>query len=398
MLPNVKIKFANGALNQVVPSPDGALGLLLTGAAVVDKFALATAYILRSYDDLTALGITSTNNPHIEKTVREFYAEAGAGTEVWLMAFADTVKLSDMVDVNANYGKLLINAANGKLRGLVISRKPAEGYTPTITAGLDADVAAAMLKAQALGEWATVTKYAPIFTIIEGYAYSGNPIDLTDLKTLAYDRAYVMIGDSASGSKGVAVGTLAGRVASIPVQRSVARVADGPVKLLNAYIGTKTIEQADVEGLHDKGYITFRTFVTKSGYFFTDDCSASNPATNDYCHLTHRRIIDKAYRIAYATLLEELNNELPITEDGTIPIAIVKALQSEVEGAIVRQMTAFGELSSDVANPDDKGVVCYIDSNQNVASTSQFDVKMRVRPFGYPRYINVDLGFEIVSA
>lgn len=397
MLPRVKIFFENGNLNLVQPSPDGLLGLVCTGAVVADAFVLGTPYLLRSFEGLVALGITEANNPSIYKMVREFYAEAGDGTEVYLMGFPDTMKHSEMVDyTNVNGAKKLMDSVQGKLRGLIVSRTPAETYEPEIEDGLDADIAVAMQKAQEFAEHYTNVLYAPLFVILEGYAYSGNPLDLADLTALSYNRVSVMIGDTVIDSVKAAVGVIAGRIAKSGVQRNIGRVRDGALSPIKTWIGETPTELADVTGLHDKGYITFRTFVGQSGYYFNDDFTATKP-TDDYSHLTARRTIDKAYRICYLNLLQNLLDEVPVNADGTLPAAIVKSWQASVESDIARQMTANGELSADITNGD-YGVQCFIDANQNLVSTSKLNVRVRVRPFGYPRYIDVYLGFQVIGA
>ena len=156
------------------------------------------------------------------------------------------------------------------------------------------------------------------------------------------------------------------------------------------------LEVADVESIHDKGYITLRTFVGKNGYFYSDDYLATK-VIDDYRSLTARRTIDKAYRIAYNTLLEQLLDEIPVNDDGTMQYPMIKSWQGLVESAIALQMTANGELSADVTNPKDRGVQCFIDPTQNIVSTSRINIKVRVRPFGYGRYIDVYLGFKTVT-
>jgi hypothetical protein len=59
-------------------------------------------------------------------------------------------------------------------------------------------------------------------------------------------------------------------------------------------------------------------------------------------------------------------------------------------------MTANGELSADVTDPKDRGVECFIDPTQNVISTSKVNIKIRIKPFGYARYIDIYLGFKAV--
>jgi len=400
MLPSVKIIYENGALGSVAPSADGTMGLVATGTAVSGKFELTKAYILRSLESLVDLGITaeaSDKNAHIYKFVREFYAEAGAGAELWLMAFAGTLKQSDLVDQTKNTARQLILEANGRLRGLAVVCNPPNNYTPTIENGLDKDVALAMLNAQKLADWATNSLFAPIFVLLEGRSYNGNPVDLADLTEFGHNRVGVLIGDTVANSKGSSMGLLAGRVATIPVQRKVARVKDGAVRALQLFIKDRLAELADVESIHNKGYITFRTFVGKAGYFFTDDNLATRIA-DDYRSLARRRTIDKAYRIAYLTLIEELNDEIPVMDNGELVPAMVKSWQTTVESAIANQMTSQGNLGTDPTNPQDTGVQCFIDHRQNIVATSRMEVSLKVKPYGYAKFIEVKLGFKTLNS
>ena len=56
-------------------------------------------------------------------------------------------------------------------------------------------------------------------------------------------------------------------------------------------------------------------------------------------------------------------------------------------------MTAYGNLGNDPDNSNDTGVKCYIDPSQNVVSTSTIKVNIKVKPYGYARYIEANLGF-----
>jgi hypothetical protein len=342
------------------------------------------------------MGINSSNNPAIEKLLREFYAEAGAGVQVWLMGTSQSQSMANMLDITVeNSARKLVETSGGAIRGIIVSHNPANGYSPTITDGINADVWAAIAKGQELGEWSADTKFAPLFVIVDGRNYQGNAALLRDLTQQSDNRVGVLIGDTTS-SAGSALGLLAGRIAKIPVQRNIGRVADGAVNSLTMYIKDKAAEMVDVTQLHDKGFITFRTFVGRSGYFFTDDTLATL-TSDDYRFLTHRRTADKAYRIAYDTLLNFLLDEIPVTSGGKILPALVKSWQTEVESAIASQMTANGELSADPSNAKDRGVECFIDENQNVISTGKLEMTIRVRPFGYARYIDAKLGFTVIS-
>ena len=395
MLPRVKIYFQNGNLGQQAANADGVLGLIGSGVAIAGKFELNKTYVLYSMDSLVELGITAVSNAAIYKLVSEFYSNADAGTEVWLMAFPDTLLVSDILDKDKDNAKLLINAANGRLRGLVVSRTPDASYEPVITDGLDADVALAATKGQALAEWATDTKYAPLFIILEGYGYAGDPAELADLSEGQNNRVGIFIGDTISDSQNATMGTIAGKIAASPVQRNIGRVKDGAIASITGFIGDKAVEVADSETLNTKRYITLRSFVGRSGYFFSDDPLFTS-ATDDYSNLSYRRTIDKAYRVAYDVLLNLILDEVPVNSDGTIQLPYARSWEAAVEDAIVTQMTANGELSADPENGDN-GVVCSIDTTVNLVSGNPFKVLIQVRPFGYARLVDLYLGFQTIS-
>lgn len=397
MLPRVKITYSNGALGQVAEMDDGCLGFIAIGAAEVageENFKLGKAYSLKKLADLESLGVTSENNPNLYRNVKDFYAEGGDGLELWLMGFAETAAFATVLDKdNAGGAKSLLLSAKGNIRGLIAFKTPGESYELDDSEGMDSDVIAALPKAQALGEWATDDRYAPIFTLIEGYAYSGNDTGLPDLKTMNHDRCGIVIGDTSQESPNAAMGIVAGRIAATDVQRKISRVKSGALTPVEMFVGGKTVEEADVESINDKGYITFRTFVGKSGYFIADDPLAT-AATDDYNSLSNRRVIDKAYRIAYNTLVESLNDEVPIATDGTLSPAWCVSVQGDVEQAIISSMTANGNLGNDPADPDDTGVECSIDYKQDILATSRIAAGLRVKPNGYAKYIDVDLGFK----
>ena len=397
MLPRVKITYSNGALGQVAEMDDGCLGFIAIGAAEVageENFKLGKAYSLKKLADLESLGVTSENNPNLYRNVKDFYAEGGDGLELWLMGSAETAAFATVLDKdNAGGAKSLLLSAKGNIRGLIAFKTPGESYELDDSEGMDSDVIAALPKAQALGEWATDDRYAPIFTLIEGYAYSGNDTGLPDLKTMNHDRCGIVIGDTSQDSPNAAMGIVAGRIAATDVQRKISRVKSGALTPVEMFVGGKTVEEADVESINDKGYITFRTFVGKSGYFIADDPLAT-AATDDYNSLSNRRVIDKAYRIAYNTLVESLNDEVPIATDGTLSPAWCASVQGDVEQAIISSMTANGNLGNDPDDPDDTGVECSIDYKQDILATSRIAAGLRVKPNGYAKYIDVDLGFK----
>lgn len=169
---------------------------------------------------------------------------------------------------------------------------------------------------------------------------------------------------------------------------------DGALKPETFYLAGKPIEevQSEIIELHEKRYITFRRYVGRTGYFFADDNLATSP-TDDYAQITNRRVIDKAYRLCYDSLLDFMLDELEINEDGTLQAPMIKAWERKVEDAINRSMTASGELSSE----EGEACRCVIDPKQNVVATSKIELTLKVRPKACARYIEGDLGFLVMA-
>ena len=379
----------NGQLGTVGESPDGLFALVCGAAAVTKKLELGKAYTLHSFDELAALGVTAENNPRLYKHVQDFYTEAEEGTKLVIYPVDKAKTFTELCDKDTGVIKDLIMAENGALRGIFVA---GDGREATVTTnGLDNDLFTALPKAQQLAEWATVSLYAPLFIILEGRGYKGGVVK--DLHKETYNRVGVLIGDTVKASEGAAVGLMAGRLATLPVQRNIARVKNGALKPITMFLGEKPVEEnaSAVSDLYDAGYITPRKYVGKAGYFFTDDRLACEQ-TDDYAHITARRTIDKAYRIAYTALLDLMMDELAVNDDGTLRHGIIMAWQQMMENAVNRAMTAAGELSAD---ENGAGCKAYIDPKQDVLSTSKIELVLKVRPFGYARYVDVKLGFQV---
>lgn len=389
-LPKITIDYGNGALGQTISSADGLLCLVVCGSvAVADTFVLAKQYSIRKLADLDTLGVTAANNPLLYQTVKDFYTEALEGTQAYIIGYPDALKMSDVLSKDNPYLKTVIEALNGQLRGFVVTSVSSE--EPTITNGLDSDIPAALLNAQSLGEWSRTARYAPVFFILDGLNFSGNAADLKDLKTHSDYRVAIVIGSITAGAANQAVGLVGGRIASNSVDRNIGRVADGALNVLTMFAGDTAIELADTETIYNLSYITFRTFTGTSGYYMSDDLMATKD-TDDYNHLTAVRTIDKAARIAYSVLVQQLLDKVQVKSDGTMLQPVIVSWQQIIENAIGMNMTAAGELSDDNG---DNGVQVYIDPSQDVLATSTINVEIRVRPFGYARYIKVLLGFTV---
>lgn len=398
MKPKISISFNNGVIGAVTPLDTGCFGFVASAVAVVGGFQLNTAYQLKSMKDVADLKLTdSIDNHRLYKALSEFYDEAGNGSEVWIYGMAKTAKVSDWFTPVAGIAPVenLLNAAQGKIRGIFTINDSSAAVT--VTNGMDADVLVTAGKAQTLFEKYSAAKYAPFFTILEGYAFDGDKVALPSLLTNNYNSVGILIGDTetrtgSTASKGAAVGVLAGRLAGYPVRVNPGKVRNGSLNAQSLFVKDSAVENYDTEALYDKGYITFTTHQSRTGYFLMD-ASLACAVSDDYHYLTHRRTINEAFRFSYDAMLDFLLDEVPTTASGTISAIYAKTIES----AVVRKIsTNMGDdLSKDETDPNDVGVKAYVNPNQNITSTSKLEVSGAIRPFGYNRWIDFVIGFEL---
>ena len=404
MLPNISIKFDNGNLDTIVSTSDGVYGLLASAVAVTGKFELDTPYVVKDMSDVADLGILpDVDNYNLYKTLSEFYQEAGQGRKLWLIGFNKTTKVSDWFTPDLETGKAtaekLLDIANGEIKMLFTSFSPAQ-HNLNIENGIDADVFIAKQKAQLLAKNYTNKKFAPFYVVLEAYGFTGNHLDLATLLEGSDNRVAIFIGDTEKHtadvpSFGASNHILAGRRAKSGVQESSGKVKNGALATLKAYIVDTPVEEYDVESLHDKGYITFRTHVRKTGYYISDDPLATNPTHDDYSQIPLREVIDKAFRLAHNIASNEILTDFDLNNDGTINPFFAKTVEGNIEREIAQQMTDKGELSANLADKNDLGVSARFNTVKNVATTSRIELTLKVRPKGYARWFDILLGYSV---
>ena len=382
-LPKVTINVNSDNLGQSAQTADGIAALVLTGASVTGKIQEGIPIKLTSLKAAETNGITKTGiNAYAYKHLKQFFDEAGEGAELWIMVVPDTVTMAAMADKTEPYAKKVLDNANGTVRLLGVSRESDTGIT--IANGVDEDVDNAAVNAQALmTEYASKFKSASV--IIDGKDFNGTVADLKDYTTATLPFVSVALANS-DASKNAAIGLLLGRLAKDPVQRNPARTKTGALPITAAYLTDATAIEAsenDWDAIHNKGYIFLRTYVGRAGYFFTD-APTCNLAANDLNSIPRVRVIYKARRIAYATFVNEILDEIPLNTDGTIAPVFIKNWQALIDAAITTQMTAAGEIS---------GSQTIIDPSQDVLGTNEIKVTINVLPVGYAKYITVELGF-----
>ncbi|MCF8448949.1 MAG: DUF2586 family protein [Taibaiella sp.] len=386
---SVNITLANGQLGATLQTNDGIAGLVVTGQSEAGYVA-GTPILVTSMAAVAAAGITNATNGFAIKQVEEFYKQAGAGAQLYLMLVLPTMTIAEMADISLpNGAKKLLDYAGGKIKilGLVSNDVAVGGAEGPIVVehALNADVYTAADNMAVLAE-AYFEAHTPFRAIIGGTSYTGVAADLTDVSLgTTNNRTAILIGDTAAGA-GACVGLALGVASSVPVQRKISRVRTGALKSTTAYVGTVTAEAAaeSLAVIAERGFITFTTYSNTSGYFFSGDpmCTAT---TDDYSMLARGRVIDKAHILAYTTFVQIVDDEVPVNEDGTLDAGFCKWLSQQIVNQINNTMTAAKEISS---------VSCFIDPAQNILSTNQLNVVIGIIPVGYATQIEISLGFS----
>lgn len=225
----------------------------------------------------------------------------------------------------------------------------------------------------------------PFRVLISGNAWNGSVSDLTDYTQSDYNKVSCLIG-SETTEKYAAIGLALGKITSVPVQRKIHRVKDGNVLDIIAYFtdGSTIDSRADQwDAIDDKGYIFFRTFAGRSGYYFSGDKTLTR-ATDDFRTLSNGFVMDKAMLIAYDALVEELSDEVLLSADGSIHPAIIKSWQTKVESNLNGAMVEKGELSA---------VKVFINPEQDVLRSGKVVINIQLLPVGYAELIEVNIGF-----
>lgn len=388
-LPNVNIVIGNGNMGNISLSDDGIAGLILTGAAVANKLELNKVYVLGSTLELAKLGITAETNPLAHKEITAFYNVAGEGAELHLLVVGEATTLTQMCSQAADSPlRKLVNSAAGRIRLVGINRNTPADYEMTAEKGLDADVITAIASAHAVAE-DFLTSIAPFRVLLPALGWDGQTDSLYKPREGSYNRvSVVMASDGKFGASklySAAIGQVLGRAAKISVHQNLGRVRDGAIAPKGYLTDGKTPEEhfSLMNLLEDAGYIFYRTFVGKNGYYLNGDATATDLA-DDYCFLSSGRVIDKAMVVTYRTYIDDILDNIQVDPaKGTIPVSICKSFEASIIRAVNTSMG--DEMSSFTA---------YIDPNQNILANGQMTITCKIVPLATLREITVNLSLN----
>lgn len=131
-------------------------------------------------------------------------------------------------------------------------------------------------------------------------------------------------------------------------------------------------------------YIFLIKYVGIAGSYFNDShCAVA--VTSDYAYIENNRTIDKAIRGVYSSLLPNLNSPLQLNANGTLTDNTVSYFESQA-AINLYEMVRNSELSA---------FQVLINPTQNVLSTNNLTVAIKLVPIGVARQITVNIGFTL---
>ena len=145
-----------------------------------------------------------------------------------------------------------------------------------------------------------------------------------------------------------------------------------------------SVSQNLLTALDNNRYIFLLKYIGNAGTFWNEGNTAVSESS-DYAYIENNRVIDKADRGIYASLLPALGSPLIVNADGTLTNETIAYLTGLAK-VNLDQMVRDQELSA---------YAIVINPAQNVLSTSTLIITVQLVPVGVARTIEVNIGYTV---
>lgn len=372
--PGVKVQVTNGNLQSRIAVLDSVPALVAT---VATAGLIGKAVQVYSLADAESKGYTKEAEPFMHRLVAGYYAELGGTQRLYIFGTAGSMTMAEALTPGTAGGvEKLLREAGGEINLIAVARQPQEGYS----AGdgfFDSDVEAAVLASKSLCE-AQQSSNTPVRILIEGRVANESATNSYKPNEVGNGFAGVVLGGTYPDGS-AAVDVALGRACKYGAHVKLGNGQNGALSVRQVYIGSQTMEErADMEVLHDAGFLTFMHRPGAAGYYFGRDNMCS---TDDYSILVHGRIIDKAQRVAAKAYLPFVESDIRMETDGTVNASDASYIENALDIALRSSMS--GQVSNVRVN---------VPLVQDVIGTSTLQVEVSVQPLGYLTWIAVTLG------
>lgn len=169
----------------------------------------------------------------------------------------------------------------------------------------------------------------------------------------------------------------------LQISQDLGELAEGALPFVTALAR----DERKTPGLDAGGFLTLRTHVGYSGAYVNNPRIMA-PAGSDFELVQYRAVMDLGCATGRASALFYLNKALAVNADFTVAEIEAVAIEARVQAALAQALVAPGHASA---------VSCVVDRTVNLVTTKTLKLKLRIRPKGYVKTIEVEIGFDNVK-
>lgn len=355
------------------------LDQVLAGGELARTFMYDTPVLIRSLDDLRALGVTEENNAELIKQVGDFFAPTpnvnNNGTVLWVVAAQtlNSVKTSLAEWVRST----VVNGFEFRPRQLLISY----GDIDSSVAPEDVQTVITELYAEGFSMVAIIGTGGQLFEADEVTDLS-QVNSLADMSKLAAGMVgYCIVTDEPSAR--ACVGKLGGWLASLSVGTSVGDVSLGPfAQSLYFCDGADTacarLPLACAEVLGAKQYLFCRTRPPQNGLYWNDGATCGDPTTA-LSTLEAGRTIASMVDDLRSYFTPYLNSKVPVNSRGDIESTYKQVVLDGVYAQVIQRYKDSGDISD--------ARVEIVALNNDMVGTRTWEVTLAILPAPTLRWI-----------
>lgn len=389
-LNSITFVLGQNGLGRPLAGEDHITGLLGFTAGAPAGFSSVPAQKIFSYAEAVALGLTTADadkNISLLAYSIKMYFEFNPKGVLWVYvksgsATLDFTKIVDLqqyaggkirqmgiVTATTTFATSQVNSIKAQRTILAGLNRPCEFVYGANTYGVTLST---------IGDLAALTDDG--VTVVNGQDGTGIGGTLSTTNTCSYPAVGAFLGVASAAKVHVNVGWVGKFNLAANQFNEFAEPAFGN----NVKISDPAITAGLLSDLNDKRYVFLIPEDGVDGTYFNDShCAVAK--TSDYAYFENNRTINKAIRNSRSKLLPLLNSPLYVNADGTLTEDTIAEFKNACSQAL-EQMFNDGEVSN---------FEVLINPAQNVLSSSQLIVTIKIVPVGVARNIVVNIGYTL---
>jgi hypothetical protein len=180
----------------------------------------------------------------------------------------------------------------------------------------------------------------------------------------------------------------AARASDVPASQKIGAVEDGGVASAVALYRDENATQ----GFDAAGITSLRTLGGGSTVIYITDAYTATVSTSDYYPFTNARVIDRACTIVRAVCLKYINARIPTKTRNGLPGVITETKAQKIDTDVTAALRA-GLV--DGFPQDAVAARAITNRTNNVLATSQLIIDVAIQPFGYAKFVIVNIGMTL---